>query len=293
MSKMRIKEKSDQPWAIMQPSTISVPMTHPLDSDARNRSAFDHVAGDYLQKQLHPPERSLLERWRCRWPNVDMLDLGVGAGRTAYTFAAITRRYVGVDYSPKMIELCRRLFPEGPRVKFIVGDAADLSFLGRDKFDFILFSFNGIDYVDQDKRLRVLSEVRGRLRGKDSLFLFSSHSLQLYPFAFRWSFEPKRPIRTLYRLVQDAAFNVRRTFSNVSISSDEVKRRGWAVLNDGAHGFKLATYYVMPEEQIRQLEQAGLDLVEAMNGAGERIDWRAPQGDHWLHYLCRIARNSA
>jgi hypothetical protein len=49
----------------------------------------------------------------------------------------------------------------------------------------------------------------------------------------------------------------------------------------------------MPEEQIRQLEQAGLDLVEARNIAGDRIDWRLPQSDHWLHYLCRIARNSA
>jgi len=264
-------------------------MTHSFDSDTRNQSAFTRVAGYYLQKHLHPPERSLLERWRYRWHEVDMLDLGVGAGRTAYTFAAITRRYVGVDYSPKMIELCRCQFPEGPSVKFIVGDASDLSFLGKDKFDFILFSFNGIDYVSQDKRLRVLSEVRTRLRGKDSLFLFSSHSLHSFPFALQWRLERRRPIRTLYRLAQDAVFNLKRTFSNISISSDEVKRRGWAFLNDGAHGFQLSTYYVMPEEQIRQIENAGLDLVDAMNSAGERIDWRVPQPDHWLYYLCRLA----
>jgi hypothetical protein len=138
----------------------------------------------------------------------------------------------------------------------------------------------------------VLSEVRARLRGKDSLFLFSSHSLHSFPFAFQWSFERRCPIRTLYRLAQDAAFNLRRTFSNISISSDEVKRRGWAVLNDGAHGFKLSTYYVMPEEQVRQLADVGLDVVEAMNAAGDQIDWRVPQSAHWLHYLCRIARNS-
>jgi SAM-dependent methyltransferase len=274
------------------PADADVAMTNSPDFETRNQSAWDRVANDYLQKHLLPPERALLERWRGRWHEVDMLDLGVGAGRTAYTFAAISRRYVGVDYSPKMIELCRCQFSEGPSVKFIVGDASDLSFLGMDKFDLILFSFNGIDYVSQDKRLRVLGEVRARLRGKDSLFLFSSHSLQSYPFAFRWSLERRRPIRSLYRLAQDAAFNLRRTFRNVSISSDEVKRRGWAVLNDGAHGFKLSTYYVMPEEQIRQLADAGLDVVEAMNVAGEQIDWRVPQSDPWLHYLCRIARNS-
>src|SRR5262249_45600 len=199
----------------------SLAMTNYGDLETRNQSTWDRVARDYLQKHLHPPERALLERWRGRWQEVDMLDLGVGTGRTTYTFGAITRRYVGVDYSPKMIELCRCQFPEGPSVKFIVGDASDLSFLGEDRFDFILFSFNGIDYVTQDKRLRVLSEVRARLRGRDSLFLFSSHSLHSYPFAFRWRAERRRPVRTLYWLGQDAAFNLRRTFSNISISSQE------------------------------------------------------------------------
>ena len=33
-----------------------------------------------------------------------VLDLGVGAGRTSYTFAAIAGEYVGVDYAPTMIE---------------------------------------------------------------------------------------------------------------------------------------------------------------------------------------------
>jgi isopentenyl diphosphate isomerase/L-lactate dehydrogenase-like FMN-dependent dehydrogenase len=48
----------------------------------------------------------------------------------------------------------------------------------------------------------------------------------------------------------------------------------------------------MPEEQVRQLADVGLDVVVAMNAAGDQIDWRVPQSDHWLHYLCRIARNS-
>jgi ubiquinone/menaquinone biosynthesis C-methylase UbiE len=84
-----------------------------------------------------------------------MLDLGIGAGRTAYTFAAITRRYVGVDYSPKMIELCRDQFPEGPSVKFIVGDASDLSLSGQRLSSTSSFSasivFNSIDYVTRTK----------------------------------------------------------------------------------------------------------------------------------------------
>jgi len=217
-----------------------------------------------------------------------MLDLGVGAGRTAHVFAAITRRYVGVDYSPKMIDFCRMQYPEGHHVRFVLGDACDLSFLGHDKFDFILFSFNGIDYVSHNKRAAVLREVRARLKDADSLFLFSSHSLHCYPFAFQWSTDLRRPIRSLYRLPKEAVFNCRLALSN-GVPAEEAKDRGWAILNDGEHGFALSTYHVMPQEQIRQLEQAGLELVETMNKAGQRIDWRVPQPDRWLYYLCRIA----
>jgi SAM-dependent methyltransferase len=264
-------------------------MRNSFNFGSRNRTAFDRAASNYLQKHLHPPERSLLERWRGRWHEVDMLDLGVGAGRTTYIFCAITRRYVGVDYSPQMIQLCCNQFSEGPSVKFIVGDASDLSFLGDEKFDFVLFSYNGIDYVDHDKRLRVLREICAKLKGPDSLFMFSSHSLHAYPFAFRWTVELSRPIRTLYRLPQDATFNVRLMFHNRRVSTNEVKRRGWAVLNDGAQRFQLSTYYVMPNEQVRQINDAGFDLVEAMNTAGKRIDWRIWQPDHWLYYICRLA----
>jgi hypothetical protein len=103
--------------------------------------------------------------------------------------------------------------------------------------------------ASHDKRLRTLREVRARLKGPESLFLFSSHSLHSYPFAFRWTVDPRRQIRTLYQLTKDAAFNLRLTLSNLSVSSDEVKRRGWAVLNDGAHGFRLSTYSVSPRSR--------------------------------------------
>jgi SAM-dependent methyltransferase len=217
-----------------------------------------------------------------------MLDLGVGGGRTTHVFAAITRRYVGVDYSPKMIDFCRSQYSEGPHVRFVLGDASDLSFLGDDKFDFILFSFNGIDYVSHDKRRAILREVRAHLKSADSLFLFSSHLLQRYPFALRWRIDIRYPIRTLFRLAKDAIFNCRRAVSN-SIPADEAKRRGWAILNDGEHDFALATYYVMPQEQMRQLEEAGLELVEIMNTAGQQISRHDQQPDYWLYYLCKAA----
>ena len=40
---------------------------------------------------------------------------------------------------------------------------------------------------------------------------------------------------------------------------------------------------------IQMAADAGFDLVEAMNTAGERIDWQLQQPDHWLYYICRLA----
>jgi ubiquinone/menaquinone biosynthesis C-methylase UbiE len=57
-------------------------------------------------------------------PGMDVLDLGVGAGRTTRALQGLAGRYVGVDYAERMIDRCRVLFPDAD---FRVGDAADLS----------------------------------------------------------------------------------------------------------------------------------------------------------------------
>ena len=43
-----------------------------------------------------------------------MPELGIGTGRTGYTFAPLVRRYVGLDYSARMLEEVRRVIkPDG------------------------------------------------------------------------------------------------------------------------------------------------------------------------------------
>ena len=56
---------------------------------------------------------------------MDVLDLGVGAGRTSFTFAALVRTYIGIDYAQAMVEICRSRFGENDRQKFLCLDAAD------------------------------------------------------------------------------------------------------------------------------------------------------------------------
>jgi SAM-dependent methyltransferase len=179
-----------------------------------------------------------------------MLDIGVGAGRTTLHFAPRVRAYFGIDLSHAMIRTCRRRFPGR---NFQVADVRALPF-GDGAFDFILFSFNGLDYVPADDRSRALQEIRrvGRAGGR---FCFSAHNL---------AWLSRGGIRS---------WLVRR------MNPSDVASRDWAVIQDGALLFGLSTYYIRPEAQIAQLRQSGFDDIQIFGSA------TGP----YLHYLCRMA----
>src|SRR2546430_7085903 len=87
-----------------------------------------------------------------------MLDIGVGRGRTTAHFGSLVKEYTGIDYSPRMIEACRQQFRYAKvPFRFEVGDARDLHVFGDGVFDFILFSFNGLDAMTDRKSTRLNS----------------------------------------------------------------------------------------------------------------------------------------
>jgi SAM-dependent methyltransferase len=244
-------------------------------------------AHHYFQLDLTAPERVFLDRIGTRWGSLDMLDLGVGAGRTAYTFGAICRRYVAIDYVPRMIELSRARVGESERCRFDVGDARDLSRFHDGEFDVVLFSFNGMDTLGHDDRLRVLGEAR-RVLCPGGTFFFSAHSLNVFPFRLTWpEVSWRRPLRAL-RFTGGAARRwVRLRRANRAIDVAEVRARGWTLLVDDAHSFEMQIYYALPEEQIRQLRDAGFTIDAILDMSGHVVQDPAVSPDHWLHYLCR------
>lgn len=255
--------------------------------DDSNRQAFDDVAAHYQRsRQLAPAERALLLRFRGRWDTTDVLDLGVGTGRTAYTFAAVAREYVGLDYAPAMIELARRAIGEDAQTHFLHGDARDLSELHGRSFDLVLFSFNGLDYVHLSDRMRILHEVR-RVIAPGGCFAFSSHSLAALPF--RISLDEHREGGRLVAAVHLAKAGVnmaRARRANRELDLAAARDRGWGMVRDAAHGFKLNTYYCMPAFQVAQLRQAGFADVEVVDRSGAPVEPDRPPGDAWLHYTC-------
>src|SRR5579862_7114407 len=133
------------------------------------------VVQSYVAKHtLFRAEQTVFELLRPRLGSFRMLDLGVGAGRTTVHFAPLVREYVGVDYALEMILHCWRKFPELGKEAFQEGDARHLNFPSG-HFDFLLFSFNGIDTVDRTERALVYSEMKRVLR-PGGLLCFSTHN---------------------------------------------------------------------------------------------------------------------
>jgi len=258
---------------------------------AENQAAYARRPETYAQDvTLQRVEREILRRFRHRWPTIRMLDLGIGGGRTTFTFGAIAGSYVGIDYAEPMVALARELAGEDENCRLSVGDARDLADYPDETFDFVLFSFNGIDYVDHNDRQLILREVR-RVLASDGTFLFSSHSLDSLPLTVRPLPEltVSAPARSAYRLARTAALAIRLRRSNATLDLAGGKQRGWLIHPDLRMPLGLHTYYVTPRCQIQQLTHAGLAARQILDLAGRHVVIDAPPRDPWLYYVCTRA----
>jgi SAM-dependent methyltransferase len=259
-----------------------------------NQAVFDRDAEVYIDRDLMAPERAVLALLRERLHEFEMLDLGVGGGRTAYTFAALVQRYVGLDYSPRMIERARQLLGEDERVELVHGDARDLSTVSG-PFDFVLFSYNGIDAVGHEDRLRILAEVRRSLK-PDGLFLFSTHSMGALPLETRkpqsryWR---KSRLYSIYLRAASIPYRRRAERINDEIDFEAARAHGWTIVRDVSHDFQLRLYYVDPVRQIEQLREVGLEAIAVYDMEGRVIAAADAGRDSSLHFLCRPLPASA
>ena len=255
-----------------------------------NQSVYQSVAHEYRWLELWPPERLILERFKSQWHHMRVLDLGVGAGRTAYTFAAIAKEYVGVDYAPAMIDRCVELCGESQNVHFYVCDARDLSRFGDGSFDLVLFCWNGIDAVSHEGRQQVLVEVR-RVLHSEGHFFFSTHSV--FEFPFRTEFPRIRmraPLHSVYYWAKAATRAARLKWMYRKTDADAVRAGQYAVLSPPDHQYQLRAYYIKPEYQLRQLDDAGFETLLVYDQFGHEVDARTTEHPGYLYFLCRPAR---
>lgn len=133
-------------------------------------SAF--VAAGYGRQEYITPCEQLLFSTYIR-PGMAILDIGVGGGRTSPCLAKSAARYVGLDFAPEMIHLCRRKYPQW---EFCEGSAVDLSRFQKESFDAVVMSYNILDdLIPSESRWQCLQECHRVLRNSGVL-IFSSHN---------------------------------------------------------------------------------------------------------------------
>jgi SAM-dependent methyltransferase len=202
------------------PASLELCETRRMDG-ATNVYSRPEVVDHYRTSiELQPAEAELFAQYVH--PNDRVLDLGIGAGRTT-RYLADRQVYVGLDIVELMVATAKQDLNEN---RLLVASADRLPFR-EGAFDFVVFSFNGIDSLPT--REEVYAEV-GRVLGPGGTFLFSVHNARLItsvpPLAVRgllaWlSGLPSELIR--------AAFSKRTWFGHGELKVHGSKLRGLRV----------------------------------------------------------------
>ncbi len=232
---------------------------------------------------LQIAEAKVMAELKAFLAEADVLDLGVGAGRTTVHLRPICRSYLGIDYSEGMVEHCRKRFDDKEGKTFRLGDARNLDFLGDSSFDFVFFSYNGIDFVDLSDRTKVLLEVYRVLR-PGGFFFLSTHNLHFdlrrhHKLSFHLN--PLKTWRSLRRFVEFRFYNP--DYGSAIRGSQELIR-------DGSGSFQMKFSYQTASHQKEELEGVGFQGTKVYSQAsGDSIGFQIADrsSDPWLHYLAR------
>lgn len=260
---------------------------------SKNQLTYDSkdIVDFYIKYDvLQAPERAILDILKRELNEINMLDIGVGGGRTTKYFAPLCKKYIGIDYAPNMIEACRKKYP---RIRFEVADARDLSIFDDNTFNLTLFSNNGLDYIDSKDRVKVLKEIR-RITKEDGYLCISTHNLNHILQSFKFKF----PTITSWRIaaIRSKPYELYLEFNRVyrfrsknKIMLKKAKDEPFLLFNDGEHNSRLMTHYIKPKEQVKQLKNIGFKNVQVFSPDGRELNFKnlATTNYFYLYFLAK------
>lgn len=248
-----------------------------------NRRHFEkkQIVSSYDHTNLQNPEVMILVKYRDDILDKRVLDIGCGAGRTTPLLQILSSDYTGLDYSYDMIESCKKKYET---LHFIHGDVRNMDALENETYDFVLFSFNGLDSIYHEDRLRGLQEIH-RVLKQDGLFVFSSHNRN-----YRNAIPRPRMAYSLTPCIQ--VKNIMDFFKSIyNYSRNKKKQRfenEYSIINDVAHNYALLIYYIDKKSQISQIEEAGFEFVEMYDVHGNMLNINSGDSDSaWIYYVAR------
>jgi ubiquinone/menaquinone biosynthesis C-methylase UbiE len=254
-----------------------------------NLEIYEKVADEYQDFSLNAAEITLINKFKNNWHKTSMLDIGIGTGRTTIIFSAIAKEYIGIDYSPNMINKCRQHMPRSLSVNLAVCDARDLSGYYDRGIDFILFSMNGIDSVGFDDRVKILQEVRKTLHNA-GYFCFSTHLLSSFSIDLSLpTINYKRLPQTSYRFYKNLKRYLKLRYLYRNESTHEIRKQDWKVLITGDHDFRMQIFHINYDFQLDQLKDAGFQVEMVIDENGNQFDPARSRDMKWVYFLCKPA----
>lgn len=261
----------------------------PADPLAINRETYtkSRVVRSYSGfTQLYPAERRIFAEYERQFSGA-VLDLAIGTGRTTAALLPRASSYVGLDYSPAMLAAARQAFP---RAELYCADMRAVPRLFRERrFDAILISFNGIDYISWEDRNELLRGLRRLLRPR-GILVFSTHDLQQAEHARgfrvrsdlrpRWSQLRSDPLGWCAKLVKMPIWALLAWCTHKRNSRSEQLFSGYAYLNDSGENFGLVTVYVAPEVQLEVLTKSGYRTMARLP------PWLDARADVFSYFVC-------
>jgi ubiquinone/menaquinone biosynthesis C-methylase UbiE len=273
--------------------------------DQKNIYNYVKISEDYARRDyLDSPESKIIEELKDVLPKLNMLDMGVGGGRTTRFFFPLVNSYIGADYAPNMIAECKKKFRN--KKAFEVLDVRNMSKFSDNMFDFILFSYNGIDSFGLEDRETALKEIKRVLRS-DGYFSFSTHNINwngLYDlFTFKNMFKrlmskaenTKNPFSKFIIFFKSVFINLRLNLQNKSFNIknyiDRLRKEGYGCLIDNSLNGKASIFYNSYKSQILQLKEFGFKNITAysVNGIKTEDESELNKGG-WIYYLCRLEK---
>lgn len=256
-----------------------------LDSQDQVNSKVYHspkAVHYYRSDVLEKAEACALLKYQSAFAGRDVLDIGVGTGRTALYLSPLAHRYLGVDYSPHMVNKARSRWPT---LSFELADMRELSNIPSGSFDMVMATNNVLDAVSHQDRIQALNEWRRVLRAKGML-LFSSHN-RCYAGALR----PPRLMRSRNPVTQGQHMvKLARQWRNyLRLKRLHRQEVHYAVLSDTGHDYACLHYYIDREAQAAQLQACGFAVLDVfdVNGACLAAGDFAEKSP-WLFYVAQV-----
>lgn len=223
-----------------------------------------------------------------------VLDVGVGAGRTASLLTLLSDDYVAIDYAPEMV---RRFSQAHPDLRVELADARDLSRFEDSRFALVVFSHNGIDSVDHGDRHQVLAEFRRVLQPGGTLLLsmlnkdgpaYREAPWQMGRYGLPRRSLPERAARFAYHLPARLPSYVDAYRFWWRLRSHIEDHPGWGIAPLLGPGTGLLVHYSSLPWAVHELGDAGFDVVAAFADTGQRVnDLARPIDALYFHLVGR------